>query len=146
MTVKEKIEAIAAQLTIGVASAGDWTFYTDQSEEFNKNDDAVSPFLFMDRPLRISGKVDNKVGIVFNTYAVNLFFGGNKPQLDQPQEDREANMKTMGEASNQFLRLLINDGWAQVTDWSGFEGYNALDMNCDGWYLNVRLKVNDTIC
>jgi len=143
MTIIEKIEAIVATMTTAVTSAGDWTWYTMESEELNRDDDAVFPFVHLDRPLRWTGRV--KTGFNEIDYALSVFFGGALMELDQAQKDREANMENMRKASREFVTKLAASGFT-VLDYSAFEGYNAMDMNCDGVWLNVKVRLNESAC
>lgn len=144
MTIIERIQAIVGVMTTGVTSPNTWTFYSMQSEDMNRNDDAPFPFIHLDRPLRVSGV--QKFSYFINTYSLNLFFGGSLVAIDKPQEDREAVMALMNTAVMEFLSLVRDAGPMTIVDYSAFEGYNAFDMNADGMYLNLKIKINETFC
>lgn len=144
MTIIERIQAIVGSMTTGVTSPQVWTFYSMQSEDMNRNDGAPFPFINLDRPLRLSGVP--KFGFFENTYSLNLFFGGALVEVDKLQKDREAVMALMTEAVKEFLSLVRDAGPMKITDFSAFEGYNAFDMNADGMYLNMKIKITENFC
>lgn len=134
-------------MTTAVTPPAHWVFQARTQEELNEVADVLTfPFVNVDRPLRASGKNDNRFGAQNNYYSLSLFFAGALFDIAAHQEERETNIQLMNKAAREFVQIALQDGSMQVSEWSITEAYNEEDSNCDGIYLNIKIRIDDTFC
>ncbi len=124
------------------------TYSTSEQWEENLNDNTVLPHVFLERPLRSTGKITVS-GHPQEVFDLDLFFCGAKHRLDDPEYKLEDSLKVARELLRQFLMKLSRDGRI-IADikFTTVEQTNFLDINAAVIYANVKIVVDniDAIC
>lgn len=107
-------------------------------------DKKTDPFVLMEAPLRAKRVVG--IGTVDVIYPLRLFFA-KKSKLADRQSQRQGWIDLLELAVNEFVLNLSKEdsGLIIVGDVQTSEVHNDFDLNADGWYVNLSVKVEDVI-
>lgn len=141
-TIKNIAEGIDTVINPDTSTPYDWTFYHDEAEEFNKHADKASyPLIFLQSPINAQRPVTN--GRVDVIYSISIFIA-HRSKLAMNMDQRQQWVDRCEQALNTFIARcfaqseFIIEGVPQTS-----EVFNDFDLNADGWYLNMNIKMEN---